>query len=87
MSNVLTPMEEFAVSTLRGRKGKMNPSHFAVLWAEYKTGRLPKASSRDSFGYTSAAYRTLRNLTKKGIVTCHSHRTSGGYHVEEFSIR
>lgn len=63
----LTPMQTCAMALLKKEK-KINPGQLVNAWHEEKTGRLPPAASRDRFGLTAAAYRTLRKLTEKGLL-------------------
>lgn len=73
MQEKILSMSEFALSFLREHPGA-NPNWLASEWHEYKTGRYPPAASRDRFGLTSAAYRTLRKLQSEGRV-----RVEGDY--------
>lgn len=86
MSNKLTPMQQFAVDELKKYKGKMSPNYLANLWRTHKHGR-GAASSRYMFGCTSAAYRTLRGLAEKGIITIYRGKTLSGYSWEEFEYK
>lgn len=63
----LTPMQQFTVDLLKKEKNGTNPNHLATLWAEHTTGRS-RAASRDRFGYTSAAYKTMRKLADMGVI-------------------
>lgn len=72
MENKLTEMEAFALK-LCNEKGELSPGELGVLWNNHK-GRGNAVSSRGSFGTTSAAYRALRSLMKKGLLKSGGHR-------------
>lgn len=79
MEKELTPMQEFALKMLK-EKGELNPGYLAHLWAYYSTGRY-LGSSRRAFGFTTAAYKTLRKLNKKGLV-----KQVGSYSIEKYQL-
>ena len=64
--------------------GNVNPNHFGYLWAMHKHGRA-KGASRDCFGTTTAAYKTLRKLAVMGKITRHNTKTASGYTDEIYS--
>jgi hypothetical protein len=63
----LTEMQQFAMDLLKKKGGKLNTSYLSHEWAMYKRHRI-SAASRDRFGTTSAAYRTLRRLVVLDLV-------------------
>lgn len=71
-------MEIFALDFLKG-KGEVNPSYLGSEWYYYKNGRYKSGGSRGSFGITSAAYKCLRGLTKKGLVKEINKGTASGF--------
>ena len=81
---LLTEMQEFSLNVLKDNKERgVNGSYLGTLWAEHKHHRY-KASSRDCFGTTAAAYRALRFLVKKGLARLERSSTPGGYTVETY---
>lgn len=60
----LTKMQKFALDFVNSEKRQINAGYLATMWIESK-GRAAPAASRDRFGSTSAAYKTLRNLSDK----------------------
>ncbi len=62
----LTALQKFAIDLIE-KNGTINACHLASKWAFHKTGKYI-SSSRDRFGYTSSAYRTLRKLAKDKLV-------------------
>lgn len=66
----LTPMQEFALAFLKKEEREVNPSQVGYEWNVH-TGKPNRSASRDMFGTTSAAYRTLRKLCEMGLVTKH----------------
>lgn len=80
----MTPMQEFALSTLknRGAQGTCG-AHVGAMWTERNGGRR-SASSRRSFGATSAGYRALRALVSAGLAIRETRKTSGGYTIETY---
>lgn len=62
----LTPMQSFALEMLKQQKKEVSANSLAHDWAIHKTGRA-RVSSRDRFGYTSAAYRAMRKLVELGL--------------------
>lgn len=87
MENSLTPMQQFALDFVSKQKESVNPGYLATVWYFHKTGRYPPAASRDRFGLTSAAYKTLRKLAKMGLINQEHSSTSGGYRLEHFSTK
>ena len=82
-NNSLTPMQEFALEILKQNpQGTFGP-YVGQRWQE-RNGRRPKSASRDSFGVTSAAYRSIRSLVAMGLAKVDKHKTSGGYTVEKY---
>ena len=80
----LTEMQEFSLNVLKNSKENgVNGSYLGALWAERKNNNY-KAASRDRFGTTSAAYRALRFLVKKGLARVERSLTAGGYTVETY---
>lgn len=73
-------MEQFTIDTLTREDREINPSYLGKQWREFKHGRA-FASSRDMFGSTAAAYRTLRNLAQRGLVQVSDRR------FETYSIK
>lgn len=55
----------FAMDQLKNKK-EVSANSLAHDWAIHKTGQS-RAASRDRFGYTSAAYRTMRKLVDLGL--------------------
>ena len=80
----MTPMQEFAKNIVEemGERGT-SPSYVAARWRDYKH-KKSSGASRDLFGCTSAAYRTLRSLEKIGAVKVEKTRTVGGYPIETY---
>lgn len=75
----LTPMQEFALALLKEKGGEVSAHRLAIDWAIHKTGRH-RTSSRDRFGYTSAAYRTMRRLVDLGLA---NHEGYSGYSLKQ----
>lgn len=68
----LTEMQQFTIDFLKKQSGKkVNAGWLATVWMEHKH-QTYKGASRDRFGFTSAAYRTLRKLTEMGLVISHN---------------
>jgi hypothetical protein len=63
----LTELQEFALALLKSEGGEVHTGTLAYKWAEYKTGRHPPCASRDRFGLTSAAHKTMRKLVEMGL--------------------
>jgi hypothetical protein len=87
MGKQLTPMQQFALEFISKQKVSINPGYLATEWYFHKNGRYPPAASRDRFGLTSAAYKTLRKLAKMGLINQELSSTSGGYRLEHFSSK
>lgn len=63
----LTPMLEFALELLIQEGKEINPSYLGYHWYYAMNNRFPRAASRDSFGTTTNAYKTLRKLFQLGL--------------------
>lgn len=84
MKMQLTPMQQFAVDLVSKQKKPINPSYLGYVWFYHKNGRYPSAASRNNFGTTTAAYKTLRKLAKMGLITQIIRRSSSRT-IEEYS--
>lgn len=62
----MTEMQQFTIEQIK-EKGGLNPNYLAVLWKEHKK-RGGGCSSRNMFGTTSAAWRTMRHLEATGAI-------------------
>lgn len=80
----LTEMQQFTLDFINSQKDEVNPGYVDTMWAEHKKRHVP-AASRDAFGLTSAAYRSLRKLHEMGLINKSESRTSGGYLIIKFS--
>jgi hypothetical protein len=87
MKKQLTPMQQFALDFIVKQKDSINPGYLATVWYFHKNGTYPPAASRNRFGLTSAAYKTLRKLAKMGLINQELSSTSGGYSLEYFSAK
>lgn len=74
----LTKMQSFFLDTINNSSVEMNPCYLAALYYE-SIGKRRYAASRDSFGQTSAAYRTCRRLVSLNLIKEIRYKTSGGY--------
>ena len=74
----LTEMQQFFLDTINKSTGELNPGYLANVYYE-SIGKRRHAASRDSFGQTSAAYRTCRKLTSLCLIKEIHHKTTGGY--------
>lgn len=83
MEKKLTEMEIFALEFLMG-KGEVYPAYMGKEWNFKKHGRW-YVSSRMCFGVTSAAYKCLRGLAKKGLVN--EHRYGSGFSSVTYSAK
>ncbi len=83
----LTEMQAFALEFLADQKEPVNPNYFGSQWHLHKHGRYPPAASRDSWGTTTSAYKTLRKLAELGLVEKFVEKTSSGYTSETFSLK
>lgn len=76
-------MQQFTLNLVNSRNDEVNAGYVATMWAEHKKRHAP-AASRDRFGLTSAAYRSLRKLHEMGLINKSEIRTSGGYLITKF---
>jgi hypothetical protein len=74
----LSQMQTFFLNAINNSCEECNPSYLANLYYE-SIGKRRYAASRDSFGQTSAAYRTCRKLVSLNLVKEIHYKTSGGY--------
>lgn len=77
-SVTLTPMQRFFRDTIYNSSEEFSPCYLARLYY-MSIGKQCWAASRDSFGQTSAAYRTCRKLVAMGLIKGITYKTSGGY--------
>lgn len=82
----LTAMQQFFLDTLREEELECTATYLAVLYYE-SIGKRRHAASRDSFGQTSAAYRTCRALVSKGLIKERLYKTTSGYSYSMYQIR
>lgn len=78
VSGRLSQMQQFFLDTINQSNEELNPCYLANLYYE-SIGKRRYAASRDSFGQTSAAYRTCRKLASLNLVKEIHYKTSGGY--------
>lgn len=78
MGTKFTPMQTFFLKQISEVEKELSPNYLAQTYYEF-VGKRRYAASRDSFGQTSAAYRTCRFLHNKGLINLHHYKTSGGY--------
>lgn len=78
VSGRLTEMQSFFLDAINNSGKEFNPNYLASLYYE-SIGRRRHAASRDSFGQTSAAYRTCRKLASLNLIKEIHYKTSGGY--------
>ncbi len=78
VSGRLSEMQQFFLDTINQSNEELNPCYLANLYYEI-IGKRRHVASRDSFGQTSAAYRTCRKLTSLNLVKEIHYKTSGGY--------
>ena len=76
-------MQEFTLEVLNQNPAGTYGSYIGQRWQE-RNGKRAKCASRDSFGATAAAYRSLRSLVGMGLAKVVSRTTSGGYTVETY---
>ncbi len=70
----LTEMQQFFLSAINASEyDELNPGYLSVLWCEHK-GKRRGVDSRDSFGHTTAAYKTCRKLTALGLIKQNQHQ-------------
>lgn len=74
----LSQMQLFFLEVINNSSEEFNPCYLANLYYEY-IGKRRHAASRDSFGQTSAAYRTCRKLVGLNLIKEIRYKTSGGY--------
>lgn len=74
----LTKMQAFFLNAINESDRSLNASYLAVKYYDSIGVRRP-AASRDSFGQTSAAYRTCRFLTKHGLVKEYHEKGASGF--------
>ena len=75
----LTEMQTFFLNKINNSGTEhVSPNYLGVLWYEHK-GIHRCAASRDSFGQTSAAYRTCRKLIELGLIRKHNGETASGW--------
>lgn len=74
----LTPHQANTYLALLLRKEPVQGSAFGDYWC-IANDRLAKVSSRDSFGTTSAGYRSARKLVELGLAEEIVEHTHGGY--------
>ena len=78
VSGRLSEMQSFFLDAINNSGEECNPCYLASLY--YRSiGKRRHAASRDSFGQTSAAYRTCRKLASLNLVKEIHYKTSGGY--------
>lgn len=80
----LTDMQKFFLNTIVQSKEEVNPGYLANLYYE-SIGKRRHAASRDSFGQTSASYRTCRKLASLNLVKEIHYKTPGGYSYTMYS--
>ncbi|MBN8665797.1 MAG: hypothetical protein J0L83_14545 [Chitinophagales bacterium] len=80
----LTAMQSFFLDFINKSKGEVNACYVARVYYE-SIGKQRRAASRDSFGQTSAAYRTCRFLVSKKLINEHHYKTSGGFSYTNYS--
>lgn len=78
VSGRLTKMQQFFLDKINASNQELNPCYLATVYYE-SIGKRVRAASRDSFGQTSAAYRTCRKLAGLNLIKEIHHKTSGGY--------
>lgn len=78
MNKALTKMQSFFLETINNSDEEVNPCYLAHIYYE-SIGQRRHSASRDSFGQTSAAYRTCRKLHDLGLIEQVMHKTAGGY--------
>ena len=78
VSGMLSQMQSFFLDTINKSSEELSPAYLANLYYE-SIGKRRHVASRDSFGQTSAAYRTCRKLVRLNLVKELRYKTSGGY--------
>ena len=71
-------MQQFILNIISQSNKELNPCDLASSYCE-SSGKGRHAASRDSFGQTSAAYRTCRKLVSLSLVKEIHYKTSSGY--------
>lgn len=80
----MTPMQQFFLDQINKSSAELSPTYLAQKYYE-SIGKRRKVASRDSFGQTSAAYRTCRTLDELGYINEKVYTTRGGYTYVMFS--
>lgn len=71
-------MQQFFLDKITASKDQLNACYLANVYYE-AIGKRRRAASRDSFGQTSAAYRTCRKLVALNLIKEIYYKTAGGY--------
>lgn len=79
----MTPMQEFVLNILKDNPAGVQGSYVGDRWQE-RDGRRAKCASRDSFGATAAAYKSLRSLVALGYARVERYKTSSGWLIETY---
>jgi hypothetical protein len=80
----LSGMQQFFLDSINQSNDEMNPNYLANIYYE-SIGKRRHSASRDSFGQTSAAYRTCRKLASLNLVKEIHHKSIGGYSYTMYS--
>lgn len=78
VSGRLSQMQSFFLDAINKSGEECNACYLADLYYE-SIGKRRYAASRDSFGQTSAAYRTCRRLASLDLIKEIHYKTSSGY--------
>lgn len=84
VSKSLTQMQEYFLNVINNSTEELNAAYLANLYYG-SIGKRRRAASRDSFGQTSAAYRTCRKLVSLKLIKEIEYKTSGGYSYTMYS--
>ncbi len=71
-------MQSFFLDAINNSDNEVNPSYLANLYYT-SIGKNRYSASRDSFGQTSASYRTCRKLVSLNLIQEVRYKTRGGY--------